>query len=247
MDIFARTELMLGAAAMERLGRARVIIFGIGGVGSYASEALARCGIGHLTLVDHDTVNITNINRQVHALYSTLGQLKVDAMASRILDINPKAIVKKDASFYSIGAASEVLSAPFDYILDCIDTVTCKIDLAIEANARGIPIISCMGTGNKIDPSRLQVTDISRTRDCPLARNMRKELRKRGVKHLKVVYSPEPPIEPADIELHEAMLSELSAESSSRRAIPASIAFLPSVAGLLMAGEVVRDIVQCNI
>lgn len=242
MNAFSRTELLLGGSAMERLGRAKVIAFGIGGVGGHASEALVRCGVGHVALVDHDTVNLTNLNRQVHSLNSTLGQLKVEAMASRLLDINPKVTVLREPRFYSPGMADEFLSEPFDYILDCIDTVACKIDLVQEARARNIPIISCMGTGNKIDPSMFLVTDISKTKDCPLARNMRKELRKRGINHLKVVYSPEAPRGPSEERLHSAMLCELSAESSSRRAIPGSISFVPSVAGMLMAAEAVRDI-----
>jgi len=244
MHIFSRTELLLGESAMERLRQASVIVFGIGGVGGYASEALIRCGIGQITLVDHDFVNITNINRQVHATHSTLGQLKVDAMAARLLDINPNAIVKKVPRFYSPGMGEELFYKPFDYILDCIDTVTCKLNLATEAHSRSIPIISCMGTGNKLDPSRFCVSDISKTRDCPLARTMRKELRKRGIRHLKVVFSQEDPREPFDKELHTAMLQELSAESASRRAIPGSISFVPSAAGLLMAGEVVKDILS---
>ena len=241
-SIFSRTELLLGASAMERLRQASVIVFGIGGVGGYASEALIRCGIGRITLVDNDCVNITNINRQVHATHSTLGQLKVDAMAARLLDINPDAIVKKVSRFYSPGMGQELFSENLDYILDCIDTVTCKLNLVTEAHSRGIPIISCMGTGNKLDPSRFCVSDISKTRDCPLARTMRKELRRRGIRRLKVVYSQEEPLEPFDKELYASMLQELSAENSSRRAIPGSISFVPSVAGLLMAGEVVRDI-----
>jgi tRNA A37 threonylcarbamoyladenosine dehydratase len=242
MHIFSRTELLLGTAAMERLSQANVIVFGIGGVGGYASEALIRCGIGHITLVDHDFINITNLNRQIHAVHSTLGQLKVDAMASRLLDINPSAVVKKLSTFYSRGMGQEILSEHFDYILDCIDTVTCKLDLVTEAHNRGIPIISCMGTGNKLEPSRFCVSDISKTRDCPLARTMRKELRKRGIRHLKTVYSQEPPISLAETELHAEMLCEQSAESPSRRAVPGSVSFVPSFAGLLMAGEVIKDI-----
>jgi len=237
MHLFSRTELLLGASAMERLGQASVIVFGIGGVGGYASEALVRAGVGHLTLVDHDRVNITNINRQVHATHSTLGQLKVDAMADRLLDINPKVVIKKVPEFYLPRTGQELFAGRVDYILDCIDTVTCKLSIVAEAHSRGIPITSCMGTGNKLDPSRLCVSDISKTRDCPLARTMRKELRKMGIRRLKVVYSREIPLEPFDSELHDAMLQELSLENSSRRAIPGSISFVPSVAGLLMAGE----------
>lgn len=245
--VFSRTELLLGTAAMERLNRANVIVFGIGGVGGYASEALTRCGIGHITLVDHDFINITNINRQIHAAHSTLGQLKVDAMTCRLMDINPDAVVKKVSRFYSRGMGQEIFSEHFDYILDCIDTVTCKLDVVAEACSRGIPIISCMGTGNKLDPSRFRVSDISRTRDCPLARTMRKELRKRGVNHLKVVYSQECPISLSENELHTEMLREQSADSPSRRAVPGSISFVPSAAGLLMAGEVIKDILNLRL
>jgi tRNA A37 threonylcarbamoyladenosine dehydratase len=252
MDRFCRTELLLGRAFMERLARSNVIVFGLGGVGGHAAEALIRCGIGRMTIVDHDSVNVTNLNRQIHALNTTLGQYKVDAMASRLLDINPLAEIKKDKRFYAPGLGPQFFTVPgpqlspghYDYILDCIDTLACKIDLVIEAQRMGIPIISCMGTGNKLDPTRLEISDISKTRDCPLARNMRKELGKRGIKHLKVVYSREGPIPPADEELHAAMLQELSIEASSRRAIPGSVSFVPSVAGLLMAGEVVQDLLS---
>jgi tRNA A37 threonylcarbamoyladenosine dehydratase len=229
---------------MERLARSNVIVFGLGGVGGHAAEALIRCGIGNLTIVDHDFVNLTNLNRQIHALNTTLGQYKVDAMASRLLDINPLAEIKKDRRFYAVGLGPQFFSGHYDYILDCIDTLACKVDLVMEARRMGIPIISCMGSGNKLEPTRLEISDISKTRDCPLARNMRKELNKRGVKHLKVVYSREDPVPPADDELHAAMLQELSVEASSRRAIPGSISFVPSVAGLLMAGEVVQDLLS---
>jgi len=244
--IFSRTELLLGTAAMERLSRASVIVFGIGGVGGYASEALIRCGIGQITLVDHDLVNVTNINRQIHAAHSTLGQLKVDAMARRLLDINPDAVVKKVSRFYSRGLGHEFFAERFDYILDCIDTVTCKLDIVSEAHDRGIPIISCMGTGNKLDPSKFCVSDISKTRDCPLARTMRKELRKRGIRHLKVVYSQECPISLSENELHAEMLREQPADSSSRRAVPGSISTVPPAAGLLMAGEVIKDVLATD-
>ena len=246
MHIFSRTELLLGAGAMKRLSQANVVVFGIGGVGSYASEALVRCGVGRICLVDHDTVGPTNINRQAHAAHSTIGQLKVEAMASRLLDINPNAAVKKVSAFYSPGMGREVLSGRIDYILDCIDTVACKIDLAVEAIGRGIPIISCMGVGNKLDASMLQIADVSKTRGCPLARNMRKELRKRGVRRLKVVYSQETPRLPAEGKLYAEALKALSAESPSRRAVPGSVSFVPSAAGLLMAGEAIRDIIAAE-
>jgi len=242
MSIFSRTELILGWAAMERLARSHVMVFGIGGVGSYAAEALVRCGIGAITLVDHDLVNETNINRQAHALHSTVGRPKVDAMASRLLDINPAVEIHRVSKFYSPDAAKDFFSGRTDYVLDCIDTLACKISLVTEAIQRKIPMISCMGTGNKLDPSRFQVSDISKTRDCPLARNMRKELRKRGIRHLKVVFSQELPVAPLDAVLHGAMLQELSPEAASRRAIPGSVSFVPAAAGLLMAAEATKDI-----
>jgi tRNA A37 threonylcarbamoyladenosine dehydratase len=242
MHMFSRTELLLGAGGMEALGRAGVIVFGIGGVGGYAAEALVRCGVGRVALVDHDTVGTTNLNRQIHATHSTLGQPKVEAMASRLLDINPSAAIVKVPRFYSRGMGRELFSEGFDCVLDCIDTVACKLTLVEEAHGCGIPIISCMGTGNKLDPQGFRISDISKTQGCPLARIMRKELRKRGVLHLKVVYSQEALAAPAEEGLCAEMLRELSAESSSRRAILGSVSFVPSVAGLLMAGEAIRDI-----
>jgi tRNA A37 threonylcarbamoyladenosine dehydratase len=240
--MFSRTELLLGAGGMEALSRTSIIVFGVGGVGGYAAEALVRCGIGRVALVDHDVVGITNLNRQIHAMHSTLGQLKVEAMASRLLDINPGAAIVKVPRFYSCGMGRELFSEGYDYALDCIDTVACKLALVEEAHACGVPIISCMGTGNKLDPQGFRVSDISRTQGCPLARTMRKELRKRGILRLKVVYSQEAPAAPAEEELRLEMLRELSAESSGRRAIPGSVSFVPAVAGLLMAGEAVRDV-----
>ena len=243
MSIFGRTEILIGSAAMELLGRAEVIVFGIGGVGGYAAEALVRCGVGGITLVDHDIVGLTNINRQIHAMHSTLGQLKVDAMSARLSDINPMAAVYKISQFYSPGKGDDFFQRPYSYVIDCMDTVACKLDLVAEAHERGIPIISCMGTGNKLDPTGFCISDISKTRDCPLARTMRKELRKRGIRHLTVVYSHERPARPADEGLYADMMQELENGQSSRRAVPGSVSFVPSVAGLLMAAGAVKGII----
>ena len=228
--------MLLGADAMARLRRCHVIVFGLGGVGSYAAECLARSGVGELTLVDSDTIALTNLNRQLEALHSTLGQPKAEAVAARLRDINPDAELHPVHGLYD--AAHRDCFFPegcrYDYIVDAIDLVSCKIDLAETARHLGIPLIMALGTGNKLDPSLLQVTDISKTYGCPLARVMRKELRTRGIHHLKVVFSPELP--------HETQ--QLEAPSPGRRSVPASVAWVPSVAGLMMGGTVVRDIIK---
>ena len=231
---FSRTELLLGSAAMERLQKARVAIFGLGGVGGYAAEALARSGIGTLDLFDHDTVSLTNLNRQILATHDTVGKLKVDAAKARILSINPHAVVNAHPVFYMPDTANQYDFSVYDYIVDAIDTVTAKLCMIQNAVAAGVPIISCMGTGNKLDPTALQVTDISKTTVCPLARIMRKELRKRGIDHLKVVYSTEEALLPVGAEEEAAALG--------KRTIPGSTAFVPGVAGLILAGEVIRDL-----
>ncbi len=231
---FSRTELLLGSAAMERLQKARVAIFGLGGVGGYAAEALARSGIGTLDLFDHDTVSLTNLNRQILATHDTVGKLKVDAAKARILSINPHAVVNAHPVFYMPDTANQYDFSVYDYIVDAIDTVTAKLCMIQNAVAAGVPIISCMGTGNKLDPTALQVTDISKTTVCPLARIMRKELRKRGIDHLKVVYSTEEALIPVGAEEEAAALG--------KRTIPGSTAFVPGVAGLILAGEVIRDL-----
>ena len=231
---FSRTELLLGSAAMERLQKARVAIFGLGGVGGYAAEALARSGIGTLDLFDHDTVSLTNLNRQILATHDTVGKLKVDAAKARILSINPHAVVNAHPVFYMPDTANQYDFSVYDYIVDAIDTVTAKLCMIQNAVAAGVPIISCMGTGNKLDPTALQVTDISKTTVCPLARIMRKELRKRGIDHLKVVYATEEALIPVGAEEEAAALG--------KRTIPGSTAFVPGVAGLILAGEVIRDL-----
>lgn len=230
---FSRTAMLIGRDGVERLQKARVALFGVGGVGSFTAEALIRAGVGALDLYDNDTVCESNLNRQLIALHSTIGQYKVDAARSRLLDINPNAQIGAHRLFYLPENAAEVDLTAFDYIIDCIDTVKAKIDLAVRAEALNVPIIASMGTGNKLDPTAFEVTDIYKTSVCPLARVMRTELKKRGVKHLKVVYSREIPLTPITDELTDI---------SSRRATPGSISFCPSVAGLILAGEVIRDL-----
>mgnify|MGYP004511456075 FL=1 len=231
---FLRTEMIVGAPALDKLRRSHVAVFGLGGVGSYAAECLARSGVGTLTLVDQDTVSVSNINRQLCALHSTVGQYKAEVVAARARDINPKATVYPVCATYDAAHREEFFTRRFDYIVDCIDLVSCKLDLIQQAHLRGIPILSALGTGNKLEPELLRITDISKTSGCPLARVMRKELRQRGFHHLKVVFSPELP--------HETQ--QLEEPSPGRRSVPASVAWVPSVAGLLMGGTVVRDIIE---
>lgn len=229
---FSRTELLLGAKAMETLAHARVAIFGIGGVGGYVTEALARSGVGALDLIDNDTVAITNINRQIIALPDVVGNYKVDEAAKRIRSINPDCKVKTYKTFYLPETENEFDFSQYDYIVDAIDTVAGKIALAVNAKAAGTPIISCMGAGNKLDPAAFKVADLYDTKVCPLCKVMRRECRKRGVDKLKVVYSEEEPLTPAE-----------SDEATGKRQTPGSTAFTPGVAGLIIAGEVVKDLV----
>ena len=229
---FLRTEMLLGAPAMERLARAHVAVFGLGGVGSWCTEALARSGIGALTLVDQDTVGLTNLNRQAQALHSTLDREKAAAMAERVLDINPRCTVHPMAERYEAGRREDFFAAPYDYVVDAIDLVSCKLDLIETTLSRGIPILSALGTGNKLDPSLFRITDLSKTEGCPLARVVRRELRRRGIIHHTVLWSPEEPAVPAQGE----------APPPGRRSVPGSVAWVPPVAGLMMAGYVVRAI-----
>lgn len=231
---FSRTEMLIGEQALHKLAQKKVAVFGVGGVGSFAVEGLVRSGVGKLVLVDDDCICITNLNRQLHATTKTIGRPKVEVMRERILDINPEAEVTVFQRFYLPETADEMLAADYDYIVDAVDTVTAKIDLAVRAKERGIPIISSMGAGNKLDPSRFEAADLFSTSVCPLAKVMRYELRRRGITALKVVYSKEPPLSPARAE---------EAGDGSRRHIPGSVAFVPSVAGLILAGEVVRDLI----
>lgn len=237
---FIRTQMLLGEAAMERLAASRVAVFGIGGVGGYAVEALVRSGLGAIDLIDHDRISESNLNRQILATRSVLGEYKVDAAARRIADINPAARVRCFRTFYLPDTADQFDFTQYDYVVDAVDTVTAKLALVLQAKACGTPIISSMGTGNKLDPSALRLGDISQTTVCPLARIMRKELRRRGVEHLKVVYSTELPIEPAQPE--EAASGDHTELPAGRRSIPGSTAFVPAAAGLLIASAIVSDL-----
>ena len=228
----SRTEILLGTDSIERLAQAAVAVFGIGGVGGFAAEALARSGIGRLELIDHDTVSVSNMNRQIVALHSTVGKYKVDVMKARILDINPEIEVVAHKCFYLPETAKQFDFSKYDYIVDCIDTVTGKLQLIEAAKAAGVPIICSMGAGNKLDPTAFEVADISKTSVCPLAKVMRRELKKRNIKSVKVVYSKEEPVE-AKVEV---------VENTGRRSVPGSCAFVPSVAGLILAGEVIKDL-----
>ena len=234
-EAFQRTELLLGKDGMERLQKARVAVFGIGGVGGHVVEALARSGVGAIDLIDHDRVSLSNINRQIIATYHTLGQLKVDAAKERILSINPDCQVRTHPTFFLPDTAAEFDFTQYDYVVDAIDTVTAKLLLAEMTYAAGTPLISSMGTGNKLDPTAFEVTDINKTTFCPLARIMRKELKKRGIPHLKVVYSQEPAMTPG-------VDSDEPVELAGRKPVPGSTAFVPAVAGLILAGEVIKDL-----
>lgn len=231
---FSRTEMLLGSGAMERLADARVAVFGIGGVGGHAVEALARSGVGALDLIDNDTVSITNLNRQLVAAKSTVGRAKVDVMKDRILDINPEARVYVHKCFFLPETAGNFDFSKYDYVIDAVDTVTAKIALIMQAEMAGTSIISSMGAGNKLDASAFRVADIYDTRVCPLAKVMRRELKKRGIERLKVVYSEEQP--------KEARVISSEVIPEGKRTIPGSVAFVPSVAGLIIAGEVVKDL-----
>lgn len=222
--------MLIGKEAAEKLARCHVAVFGLGGVGSYTAEALARAGVGELTVVDNDEISITNINRQLYALTSTVGMKKTQVAAERIKDINPECKVNIIDGFYLEENSADFFEGGYDYIADAVDTVQAKLSLAAESQRRGIPLISCMGTGNKLDPTLFRVSDISKTSVCPLCRVMRRELKARG---LKVVWSPEQPIKPGE-----------TAEESSRRALPGSISFVPPVAGMIMAGEIIKDLIK---
>ena len=244
---FSRTELLIGEDALEKLRQSKIAIFGIGGVGSFAAEGLVRAGIGKFVLIDDDCVCLTNINRQLIATRKTVGKPKVEVMKERILEINPQADVTIFQKFYMPDTADELIFDDYDYIVDAIDTVTGKIDLIIKAGLRNIPIISCMGAGNKLDPTKFEVADIFKTSVCPLAKVMRKELKKRGIKSLKVVYSKELPITPKETAGSSCTTgcicpSGTTRKCTIRRQIPGSVSFVPSVAGLIIAGEVVKDI-----
>jgi len=229
---FSRTELLLGSENMEKLQKSAVLIFGVGGVGGYVAEALARSGIGRIDLVDNDTVSITNINRQIIALHSTIGLYKVDVMKERILDINPSCQVQTHKIFYTEESSELFDFSQYDYIVDCIDTVSGKIQIVQEAKRANVKVISSMGAGNKLNPMQFEIADIYKTSVCPLARVMRKALKERGVDSLKVLYSKESPVK-QKVE---------STEANSKKAVPSSISFTPSVAGLIISSEVIKDL-----
>ena len=229
-----RTGLIIGDEGINKLKNSNVIVFGVGGVGSFAAEAIARAGVGNLTIVDFDDVDITNINRQLPALHSTVGKYKVEVMKDRILDINPEAKIETYKTFYMPDCNEKILDSSVSYVVDAIDTVTAKIFLVEEATRLNIPVISSMGTGNKLDPSKFEITDIYKTSVCPLAKVMRKELRQRNIKKLNVLYSKEEPVKPR----------KESEEKTAKRQVPGSIAFSPSVAGLMIASKVVKDLIN---
>ena len=235
LNQFSRTEILLGSNAMDKLKNSKVIVFGIGGVGGYVVEALVRSGIGTIDIVDNDTVSLTNLNRQIIATWSTIGKNKVDVMEVRMKDINPDVIVNKHQCFYLPETAERFDFSQYDYVIDAVDTVSAKIDIVMQAEKAGIPVISSMGAGNKLNPAAFEVADIYKTSVCPLAKVMRRELKKRGVKKLKVVYSKEIPLKPAENE-------DIRKENEKKRQAPGSIAFVPSVAGLIIAGEVIKDL-----
>ena len=225
---FSRTELLIGKEVIEKLNKATVAVFGIGGVGSFVVEGLVRAGIENFILVDNDTISLTNLNRQIHATHKTIGRYKVEVMEERILEINPNAKVKSYKTFYMPNCKEQILNTDISYVVDCMDTVTAKIELIQNCKKMNIPIISSMGTGNKLDPTKFEITDIYKTSVCPLAKVMRKELKARGIENLKVIYSKEQPI------------------THSKNKIPGSISFVPTAAGLIIAGEVIKDIIGYN-
>lgn len=242
-DQLIRTRLLIGDEPVERLKNAKVAVFGVGGVGGFCVEALARAGVGTLYLYDDDTVSESNLNRQIAALHSTLGQPKAEVMAQRVKDINPDCQVKAIRMFYLPQNADEVDLKQYDYVIDCIDTVAAKLELVSRCIALQVKIISAMGSGNKLDPTAFQITDISKTQGCPLARVMRKELRKRGIEHLKVVYSTELPRSPIrPMETEAPATTDTRPGSTARRDTPGSISFVPAAAGLVLASAVVREL-----
>ena len=248
LNQFSRTQLLLGKDAMEKLAHARVAVFGIGGVGGYTVEALVRSGIGEIDLIDDDKVCLTNINRQIYATRKTIGKYKVDVAAERIAEINPEVAVHTYKTFFTPETAGEFDFTKYDYVVDAIDTVTGKIELVMQAEKAGVPIICSMGAGNKLNPAAFEVADIYKTSVCPLAKVMRHEMKKRGIKHLKVVYSKEKPIKPEDdlsISCKTGCVCPPGTvrKCTARRQVPGSTAFVPSVVGLIIAGEIVTDLV----
>ncbi|MDF2891364.1 MAG: UBA/THIF-type binding protein [Clostridia bacterium] len=246
MDWYSRTELLIGKEGVDKLNNSKIAIFGIGGVGSYTAEALCRAGVGNLVLIDYDDICLTNLNRQIHATRKTVGKSKVEMMKERLLEINPKVNVITFKELYNEETAEMLLTPDLSYVVDAIDMVSSKIDLITRSQQMNIPIISCMGAGNKFDPTKIEISDIFKTSICPLARVIRHELRKRGVKKLKVVYSKEEPVTPIETEKNcknNCICSNKDlAKCTHRRQIPGSISFVPSAAGLALASAVVRDL-----
>ena len=245
---FSRTELLIGKEGVEKLNKAKVAIFGLGGVGSFVVEGLVRAGIQNFVLVDDDKICLTNLNRQIIATRKTVGKYKVEVARDRILEINPNANVEIFQEFYMPGSNSNILTEDLTYVVDCIDTVTAKIELVVNCKKLGIPIISAMGTGNKLDPSRFEITDIYKTSICPLAKVMRKELRKRNIENLKVIYSKEEPIKIDEYSNSSCKTNCICPPGTKRKCtirnqVPGSISFVPSVAGLIIAGEIIKDII----
>ncbi|HPU63835.1 MAG TPA: tRNA threonylcarbamoyladenosine dehydratase [Mobilitalea sp.] len=251
LNQFSRTELLLGKEAMEKLNNSRVAVFGIGGVGSFTVEALARSGVGYIDLIDDDKVCLTNLNRQLIATRKTVGKPKVEVMKERILEINPKAQVVTHQCFFTKETADQFEFSQYDYVVDAIDTVSGKIEIIVRCKEKNVPVISCMGAGNKLDPTKFEVADIYKTSICPLAKVMRKELKARGIESLKVVYSKEPAMKPVE-DMRISCKSNCicppgtARKCTARRQIPGSVAFVPSVAGLIIAGEVIKDLVGLN-
>ena len=251
LNQFSRSEILLGKGGLAKLARSRVAVFGIGGVGCACVEALARAGVGGLGLFDDDKICLTNLNRQLFATAKTVGLYKTDAAEQRIKEINPAIDVDNRKLFYSAETSAQVDLSRYDYIIDAIDTVSCKLELIIKANEKGVPIISSMGTGNKLNPAAFEVADIYETSVCPLAKVMRHELRKRNINHLKVVYSKEPPISPLDdisasCKRNCVCPPDTVRKCTVRRQIPGSVSFVPPAAGLIIAGEVIKDLLKAN-
>jgi len=240
LNQFSRTQMIFGNAGMKKLKNSRIAVFGIGGVGGYTVEALARSGVGELDLFDNDKFCVTNINRQIHATTKTIGKYKVDTAKKRLLEINPEARVNIHKIFFLPETSDKIDFSKYDYIIDAIDTITGKIELVLKAKEYNIPVISSMGAGNKIDPTMFEVADIYETKICPLAKVMRRELKKRGIEKLKVVYSKETPVSLIKTEIDY----DYDSENTSKRQIPGSNAFVPSVAGLIIAGEVIKDLIK---
>lgn len=237
-DQFSRTKLLINSEGIEKLKKSKVAIFGIGGVGSYVVEGLVRCGIGSFKLIDNDKVDITNLNRQLMATHKTIGRFKVDVMKERILEINPEAKVEIYKEFFMKNSNTNIISNDLDYVFDCIDTITAKIEIVSQCKNLNIPVISAMGTGNKLDPSKFEITDIYKTSICPLAKIMRKELKRRNIDSLKVIYSKEEPIKT------QSNTIEIEENIQTRKKTPGSISFVPSVAGLMIAGEAIKDLIK---